>query len=181
MRTRAKAWRRRILLRGLDKTTIMWYSSTQIPLSIVMDMANLLKISEAASLALHTMVYLAAHNERLVTTHQIGEVLQASEAHLAKVLQRLAKVGLVDSTRGPRGGFRLAKAGDGISLLEVYEAIEGPLTDPVCLRGEPVCQGEKCILGGWRETVNRQVRQYLSSTTLAELTGIYGGIEDDKG
>ncbi len=67
---------------------------------MVMDMANLLKISEAASLALHTMGYLAANDRRLVTTHQIGEVLRASEAHLAKVLQRLARVGLVDSTRG---------------------------------------------------------------------------------
>ncbi len=158
----------------------MWYSSTKIPLSIVMDMANLLKISEAASLALHTMVYLAADDGRLVTTHEIGEALRVSEAHLAKVLQRLARVGLVDSTRGPKGGFRLAKAGDSISLLEVYETIEGPLTDTVCLLGEPVCQGEKCILGGLLETVNRQAREYLAGTTLADLTDVYGGTQDGK-
>ena len=143
-------------------------------------MANLLKISEAASLALHTMVYLAAHDRGLATTHEIGEVLRVSEAHLAKVLQRLAKVGLVDSTRGPKGGFCLARSGDDISLLEVYETIEGPLADTVCLLGQPVCQGEKCILGGLLETVNRQAREYLAGTSLAELTGVYGGIEDEK-
>ncbi len=158
----------------------MWYSSTRRPLSIVMDMANLLKISEAASLALHTMVYLAANGGRLATTHEIGELLGVSEAHLAKVLQRLAKVGLVDSTRGPRGGFCLARSGDDISLLEVYETIEGPLADSVCLLGTPICTGEKCILGGLLETVNRQVGEYLASTTLAELTDVYGGAQDEK-
>jgi len=145
-----------------------------------MNMANLLKISEAASLALHTMVYLAANDGRLATTHEIGEVLRVSEAHLAKVLQRLAKVGLVDSTRGPRGGFCPARAAADMSLLEVYEAIEGPLTPTNCLLGTPICSGEKCILGGLLETVNRQVQEYLASTTLADLTDVYGGTQDEK-
>ncbi len=145
-----------------------------------MNMANLLKISEAASLALHTMVYLAANHRRLLTTHEIGEVLHVSEAHLAKVLQRLAKVGLVDSTRGPRGGFCLGRPAADISLLEVYETIDGPLGDSVCLLGTPICTGEECILGGLLETVNRQVGEYLASTTLADLTGVYGGTQDEK-
>ncbi len=165
---------------GLDKRRTMWYSSTIIPLSIVMNMGNLLKISEAASLALHTMVYLAANDGRLATTHEIADLLRVSESHLAKVLQRLAKVGLVDSTRGPKGGFCLARSGDDISLLEVYEAIEGPLADTVCLLGEPVCRGEECILGGLLGTVNRQAREYLAGTTLADLTDVYGRTQDEK-
>ena len=144
-------------------------------------MANLLKISEAASLALHTMVYLAADDGRLVTTHEIGEVLRVSAAHLSKVLQRLGKVGMVDATRGPKGGFCLAKAGDNISLLEVYEAIEGPLQDSVCLLGEPVCQGHKCILGGLLETVNQQAREYLGGTSLSDLADVYEVTQDEKG
>jgi len=153
----------------------MRYSSTIIPLSIVMDMANVLKISEAASLALHTMVYLAADDGRLATTHQISEVLRVSEAHLSKVLQRLGKVGLVDSTRGPGGGFKLGKSGEQISLLEVYEAIEGPLTPTNCLLGTPICSGEKCILGGLLEDVNRRVKEYFAQTRLHELTDVYQG------
>ena len=89
-------------------------------------------------------------------------------------------MGLVEATRGPKGGFRLAKPGSEISLLQVYEAIEGPLADTTCLLGEPICRGDKCILGGLLETVNRQVREYLASTTLADLTGVYGGMEDEK-
>ena len=140
-------------------------------------MAHLLRISEAASLALHTAVYLAACPERLVTTHEVAELLGVSETHLAKVMQRLARVGLVRSVRGPHGGFALTRAGEQISLLEVYEAIEGPLAELRCLLGEPVCHGERCILSGLLATTSRQVHEYLAGTTLAQLTRVYGGVQ----
>ena len=142
-------------------------------------MNNMLRISEAASLALHATTLLAANCNRALSTKEIAAILRASEAHLSKVLQRLGKMGLVDATRGPKGGFCLAKAGDDISLLEVYEAIEGPLQDSVCLLDEPVCQGHKCILGGLLEMVNQQAREYLAGTTLTDLTGVYGGTRDE--
>ncbi len=143
-------------------------------------MSNLLRISEAASLALHATVLLAANENRILSTKEMACRLHASEGHLSKVLQRLGKVVLVDGTRGPKGGFRLAKAASDISLLEVHEAIEGPLTDTVCLLGQPVCQGDECILGGLLEMVNRRVREYLGGTTLADLTNVYGRTQDEK-
>ncbi len=138
-----------------------------------MNMPSLVKISEAATLALHAMVYIAANDGRLATTYEIGEVLQVSKAHLAKVLQRLVKVGLVDSMRGPKGGFCLAKPAADISLLEVYQAIEGPLTPTNCLLSTPVCGGEKCILGGLLEDINERVKEYFAQTRLHELTNVY--------
>lgn len=144
-------------------------------------MNNMLRISEAASLALHATTLLAANCNRPLSTKEIAAKLRASEAHLSKVLQRLGKVGLVDSTRGPKGGFCLAKAADDISLLEVYEAIEGPLQDSVCLLGEPVCQGEECILGGLLEMVNQQAREHLGGTFLSDLADVYEVTQDEKG
>ena len=143
------------------------------------DMSNVVRVSEAASLGLHTMVYLAGQGDRRATAHDIAELLGVSEAHLAKVLQRLSRVGLVDSTRGLRGGSRLARPGDEISLLEVYETIEGPLTDTTCLLNEKVCRGDQCILGGLLETVNRQARDYLAGRTLADLSDVFGGTRDE--
>ena len=140
----------------------------------------MLRMSTAASLALHAISLLAANGNRTLSTKEIAARLRASEAHLSKVLQRLARVRLVESTRGPKGGFCLAKAGGDIRLLEVYEAIEGPLQDSVCLLGEPVCQGEKCILGRLLETVNRQAREYLAGTTLSDLTDVYGRTQYEK-
>jgi Rrf2 family protein len=138
-------------------------------------MANVLRISEAASLALHTMVLLARKPEERLSTKEIAGVLEVSEAHLSKVLQRLGRVGLVNATRGPSGGFVVRENPDGITLLEVYEAIEGPLNSSKCLLGTPICNGGgKCILGGLLEEVNKEVKDYLSGTTISELTDVYG-------
>ena len=136
-------------------------------------MSNLLRISEAASLALHTAALLAANRKQVLSTREIAAKLQVSEAHLSKVLQRLAKIGLVESTRGPKGGFRLNGTPEQITLLEVYEAIEGPLAPTSCLLGTPICNGQRCILGPLLVQVNRQVSEYLSGTTLSELTEVH--------
>jgi Rrf2 family protein len=138
-------------------------------------MANALRISEATSLALHTTVLLAAHSDGLLSTREIAATLGVSEAHLSKVLQRLGRVGLVKSIRGPRGGFRLGKPGDKITLLDVYQAIEGRLAAHACLLGARVCRGEQCVLGGLLGAVNKQLKDYLAQTRLSELIHVYDG------
>ena len=134
-------------------------------------MENILRISDAASLALHTMVLLAATQDEVVSNKDIANTLRASEAHLSKVLQRLAKAGLVKSTRGPHGGFRIAKEPSEITLLDIYEAIEGPLISSSCLLVSPVCIDNKCILGSLLKTMNGRIRQQLAGTRLAKLAG----------
>ena len=103
-------------------------------------MANVLRISEAATLALHTLALLAARPGVILSTHKIAARLDASEAHLAKVLQRLARMGLVRSIRGARGGFVLGREPADVTLLEAYEAIDGPLRPSTCLMGHRVCK-----------------------------------------
>lgn len=132
-------------------------------------MNSLLRISDAAALALHTVDFLARHPERYVTTQEVAEAFGVSENHLSKVHQRLAKAGLVQAVRGPRGGFRLARPATDIPLLEVYEAIEGPLHPCRCLLGRASCQREGCILGGLADSVNRTVIEFFAKTTVAQL------------
>jgi Rrf2 family protein len=136
-------------------------------------MATVLKISDAASLAMHTMVLLAAEPEQIRSTREIADELKVSEAHLSKVLQRLARAGLVRSVRGPRGGFKLERAQEEAALLGVYEAIEGRLESSSCLLEVQSCQGELCILGALLDNVNREVRDYLAGTKLSQLTGVF--------
>ena len=109
-------------------------------------MSNILKISEAASLATHSMVFLAANPEK---THSTRE--------------------MVHSVRGPRGGFRLARPSEQIHLLEVYEAIEGRVVEIQCLLSSKVCNGGGCIFGGFLESASRQFRDYLANTTLSDI------------
>ncbi len=132
-------------------------------------MSSMLKISEAAVLALHGMAFLAEDPDKLSSTKEIATKLRVSEAHLSKVLQRLTKAGLVKSMRGPKGGFMLARTSSEISLLEVYESIEGKLVSSECLFGDPVYNTDECILGGLLGSIDRQVRDYLTGTKLSEL------------
>lgn len=134
-------------------------------------MASALRISEATSLAMHTMALLGSGSETELSSRGIAGSLDVSQAHLQKVLQRLGRAGLVHSERGPRGGFTLARPPERITLLEVYEAIEGPLHLANCLFGKPACRGRPCVLGGLVGSVNSQFRTYLEGTTLADLAG----------
>ncbi len=116
------------------------------------------------------MVYLAEQPEKQVSTREIAATLRRSGFHLAKVLQRLTRAGFVKSVRGPKGGFRLIDRWKGITLLDIYEAIEGPLLPGRCISGEPVCTRVKCIMGGLTHVVNKQVMDYLGHTSVGSLS-----------
>ncbi len=135
-----------------------------------MIMAGMLRISEAASLALHAMG-LMAQTRRRWSNEELAGRLRASAHHLAKVMQRLVKAGVIRSVRGPHGGFELLRAPETISLAEIYEAVEGPLPTPDCLLGEPLCRGGDCMLGDLLHSVHNQVHHYLSNTSLAHMAG----------
>ena len=135
-------------------------------------MGRIVNVSEAAALGLHAMIYLANHGEERVSVAEIAESLDASANHMSKVLQRLARAGLVRSLRGPAGGFALARPADGITLLEVYEEIDGTLRSDACLFDLPACEGQSCVLGGVLASVTEQVRAYLAETSLAGLRGV---------
>jgi Rrf2 family transcriptional regulator, nitric oxide-sensitive transcriptional repressor len=131
---------------------------------------GILRISEAANLAIHAMAYLgAAPAGTSVSVPEIAAALGRSKDHLGKVLQRLTRVGLVGSQRGPRGGFTLMRDTAEVTLLQVVEAIDGPLLSGTCLLGEPICESNHCILGGLMGQVYRQVHEHLAATSLADL------------
>ncbi|MHB8903195.1 MAG: RrF2 family transcriptional regulator [Thermoguttaceae bacterium] len=132
-------------------------------------MANLVRISEPASLSLHAAALLARRDGERISNQDIAATLHVSEHHLAKVMQQLVRVGIAKSTRGPRGGFELVRSPEKITLLQLFEAVEGPLGDAECLLGERVCDGGDCMVGELVNAVHQQVREYLSTTTLARL------------
>jgi Rrf2 family protein len=130
---------------------------------------KLVKFPEAASLGIHATVILAGQRDGLVSAREFAERLHASEAHLAKVMQRLVHVGIVTSTRGPKGGFALARPAGEVTLLEVYEAIEGAVEPAGCVFGTPVCGRRSCVFRGVTEELDARLRSYLANATLADL------------
>ena len=134
------------------------------------------KISEAVTLALHTMVLLEYHSNSKLSTKEIAEIYEVSENHLSKVLQRLTKVGLVKSSRGPKGGVVLARQGGKITLLEIYEAFEGPIQVEQCLLDSYVCKKRSCLFGNLLVDLNKQVKQYLQEKTIAHVKNMCEGL-----
>ena len=126
-------------------------------------------VSEAASLALHSMALLAQAGHEKLSVDSIAERTGASRAHLSKVLQRLAKVELVKGVRGPGGGYVLTRPGSEITLLDVYEAIDGPVSHEKCMLQRPECLFESCLFGGFLTRMTREFREYLAQHSLADL------------
>ena len=139
----------------------------------VVELPCALRISEAASLAMHSAGLIAAGDGRSMSTKEIAAIFRVSEAHLSKVLQRLVKVGLMESLRGPKGGFSLAKDPGSITLLEVYEATEGPIEPGDCLFGLALCDGTDCVLGRVLAEANEKLWKHLNDTTLADIGSVF--------
>ena len=87
----------------------------------------------------------------------MARAFACSLGHLSKVLQRLTKVGLLSATRGPTGGFGLAKPAKEITMLKVFEAVDGKLTST---------SGKGSLVGTLLQAINNQVRDRFASTTM---------------
>lgn len=131
-------------------------------------MSGILKISEAVSLGIHACVIIAGRSKR-ISRGEIADQIGASEHHLAKVLRQLVKRGIIKSSPGPGGGFTLGEAAEEITLLQIYEGIEGSFPNQICLLNQTNCTFGKCPLGSLLVDVNQQVRDFFHKTTLASI------------
>ncbi|MBN2071584.1 MAG: Rrf2 family transcriptional regulator [Candidatus Krumholzibacteriota bacterium] len=131
-------------------------------------MNGFIKISNAASLAFHATAYLASHEGERISNREISERFLVSDAHLAKIMQRLQKAGIVKSVRGPNGGYLLTRSPDDFTLTEIYEAIESKIETEGCLLDENVCEGG-CLLGALITRLNKEVCEKLENTRLSDV------------
>jgi Rrf2 family protein len=133
-------------------------------------MNRLINVSEASSLALHGLAYIAQNEPNLVRVKDLAEKLNASEAHLAKVFQMLSKKGLIQATRGPKGGFRLLKNPEEISFLNIYEAVESKVVRNGCPLGREKCLFKKCMFSGRLNQISEELYDIFNGIKLSEFT-----------
>ncbi len=136
-------------------------------------MAVIFKLSDAVAIGLHAAMFLALHEHCTTTARTIANAFKISEAHLVKILQALHRAGLVQSTRGPRGGYQLSRSADLIQLRELVEAIEGPIEVRQCLLHQPLCHGRDCVLGPLVQSINQQTFNYLQRHTVRDLSNAF--------
>ena len=134
-------------------------------------MASIVHISEAVSIGVHAAICLSADPARYWSAREIVSRYHFSEAHLAKVMAALVRSGLVTAVRGPRGGARLSRPPAEISLLEIYEAIDGPMTMESCLLGAEGCGLTCCQVGPRLAAYNQSIREMFATMHLSDLAG----------
>src|SRR5438270_4771663 len=110
-----------------------------------------MKLTRASSYALHAVVFMAAQkDDRPIASHLIAQARGIPERFLLKVLKPLVSAQVLHSIKGPNGGYRLARAANEITMLDVLEAVDGPIRgqapinsrdphNPVIKRMEHVC------------------------------------------
>ena len=130
-------------------------------------MAKIFSMSDAASIAIHSMV-LIARAENGINAVRIAEISGFSKNHISKVLQRLVKYGLLKSLRGPSGGFTLKLEPESITLLSIYESIEGSLDITDCPMAHDICGFDNCIMGNVVNKMTIEFKKFLNDQSLKE-------------
>ena len=118
-----------------------------------------------------SMIYVALHPDRLVTTREIAEAYGLSQNHIAKVTQELIKMGMLEGVRGRGGGVRLAKPAEEIRLGEIMPPAEGKAGVIDCQNGigGPCRIVSACRLKGIFGEAHRAFLAVLDDYTLADL------------
>ena len=138
----------------------------------------MLRLSKKADYALMAMKHLALRGDRGTgglggssSAREIAELYDIPIELLAKVLQRLVRRGLLASQQGTRGGYQLARVPTQISVADVIQAIDGPVTVTACStdEGQQCEQFSKCNVRDplWR--VRERILSALGECTIAEL------------
>ncbi len=131
-------------------------------------MEKILNVSDKTNAVLHALA-LVAVSQGNITAQAAAKRLGVSPTYLAKALQPLAKAGILASTRGPTGGFVLAREAATLSCLEVMELLDGKLADRHCLFETAVCATGTCQLGALCREVAGQVISVFRNTSIADL------------
>ena len=132
----------------------------------------MLRVTKLTDYATVVLTALAESPARVHSATELAERAGLELPTVSKVLKPLAHAGLVESFRGSNGGYRLARAAETISLIEVVEAIEGPVGMTECSGEHSTCELEShCgVRGNWRH-VNDVVADALRAVSLAQMLG----------
>ena len=138
----------------------------------------MLRLSKKADYALLAMRHLAANADRgAVSARELAEAYDIPSELLAKVLQKLVRGRLLVSHQGIRGGYGLSRPASAISVADVIQAVDGPLTVTACTESDHSCdQYSKCNIRDplWR--IKDRIVSAHAATSVAELVADMTGL-----
>lgn len=126
-------------------------------------------ISQTCEYALRAVVWLAAHPDKPQPTDSIAEATRVPPSYLAKTLQMLGKAGIVGSSPGPRGGFRLQRSATELTVLDVINAIDPIERITECPLGISRHAGHLCPLHYRLDAARALIEDAFRSCTIHQL------------
>lgn len=146
----------------------------------------MLRISKLTDYAIVVLTHMAREPQVRHNAARLAADVRVASPTVSKILKQLVRGKLVVSWRGAHGGYALARAPEAISVADVIDAMEGPISLTECAEAvgncaqEPVCS----VRGNW-QWINRAIRIALESVTLAEMTrdgeGAIATLQDFRG
>ena len=129
-------------------------------------------LSDTAEYALRAALHLAAREGEWVRVDDIAAATRVPRNYLSKTLHVMAREGVLESARGPQGGFRLARPAAETTVLSVVGLFEDVGTGRRCVLGRPSCSDARpCPAHDRWKPVAERIRDFLRQTTLGGLAG----------
>jgi Rrf2 family protein len=130
----------------------------------------MLQIKRETDYAIRCLYYLSGKENEVVMVDEIAQEMRIPKTFLAKILQRLARAGLVQSYVGAKGGFYLAKKPQEINLYEVITAIEGPVAMNKCTVNKKSCSlSRTCKVHPIWVAVRKEIEEVLKNNTFKKI------------
>lgn len=130
----------------------------------------MLRLSKLTDYATVILSYIAQDQYRLHGALEIAESTGIAQPTVSKILKILSKAGVVNSVRGVKGGYTLAREPNRITVATVISALEGPIALTECTVSHKGCeQASGCRIQGNWHLINQKIAQALESVTLADM------------
>lgn len=131
-------------------------------------MSKIIHFPKTISIAFYSLVFLTLM-KRKMNVEELASYTYSSKYHTAIILKNLAKHGYLRSSRGPDGGFGLDVKPEDISLLTVWEIVEGKFTIVQCLSDNKACIGEVCIFSDKIYNIHKELYEFLKTNSIKSL------------
>jgi Rrf2 family iron-sulfur cluster assembly transcriptional regulator len=129
-----------------------------------------MRLTTKGRFAVTAMIDVAMHNgDGPVTLAGVAERQKISLSYLEQLFGKLRRAGLVDSVRGPGGGYNLARASDVVSVADIITAVDEPIDATQCGGKENCMDDRRCMTHELWAGLNAHIFTFLSSVSLEQL------------
>lgn len=137
----------------------------------------MLRINKLTDYGIVVMTHLAGRPGEVFSTQGLASATRVPAPTVAKLMQELQKAGLVEARRGACGGYGLVRDPGSITVVDLIEALEGPIGLTDCASSDHACAVESCcnVKGHWA-IIHQAVKTALSAVTLRHLAGQPGAL-----